>query len=90
MPQDILGTIKWWYVDKDTGEAVMQDQQYQELLRVYDSLHLLNLSRGDMLKLNKLRLLCMDIWRDEAQKYKRVVRVCVAKGLHAGSDLNKT
>ena len=90
MPQDVLETVKWWYVDKDTGEAVMQDQDYKELLRVYDPLHLVNLSKGDLLKLNELSLLCMDIWIDEAQKYKRVVRMCVEKGLHAGSELNKT
>ena len=50
----------------------------------------MNLSRGDLLKLNELRLLCMDIWKEEAQKYKRVVRVCVAKGVYARRELNKT
>ena len=89
MPQDILENVRWWYVDKDTGEAVMQDQDYKELLRVYDPLHLVNLSRSDLLKLNELRLLCMDIWKDEAHKYKRVVRLCVKKGLYAGSNLYK-
>ena len=83
MPQDVLESIRWWYVDKDTGEAVMQNEEYQELLRVYDPLHLVNLSKKDLFKLNELRLLCMDIWREEAQKYKKVVRVCVEKDVHA-------
>ena len=84
MPQNILANVKWWYVDKDTGEAVMQDPDYNELLRVYDPLHLVNLSRDDLLKLNDIKILCMDIWKSEAKKYQNVVRVCVDKNVHAG------
>ena len=87
MPQDILSHVKWWYIDKDTGEAVMQNQDYEELLRVYDPLHLVNLSKNDLLKLNKIKILRMDIWSFEAQKYQNVVKLCVEKGLHAGCHM---
>ena len=36
MPQNVLQNLKWWYVDNDTGEAVMEDQDEQCLLRIYE------------------------------------------------------
>ncbi len=36
MPQNVLQNLKWWYVDSDTGEAVMEDQDEQCLLRIYE------------------------------------------------------
>ena len=87
MPQDILKDLKWWYVDNDTGEAVMEDQNDQVLLKVYDYMHFANLFKDDLLKLHTNKILFIDFWRHEGRRYKRVVIVCVDKGLHAGSEL---
>ena len=87
MPQDVLGNMKWWYVDSTTGEAVMEDQEEQEILRVYDYLHLANLSKEDLLTLHENKMLSTDFWRHEKRRYQRVVKVCVEKGLHAGSEV---
>ena len=69
MPQDVLGNMKWWYVDSTTGEAVMEDQNEQEILRVYDYLHLANLSKEDLLKLHENKMLSIDFWRHEKRRY---------------------
>ena len=89
MPQDILRNMKWWFVDGETSEAVMEDQDDKEILRVYDPLHLVNLSRDDLLKLHANQILCHDSWMHEGRKYQKVVKVCVTHGLHAGSVLNR-
>ncbi len=65
MPQNILQNLKWWYVDSDTGEAVMEDQDEQCLLRIYDNLYLVNLSKDDLLKLHENKILYIDSWRHE-------------------------
>ena len=67
----------------------MQDVEYNELLRVYDPLHLVNLSKEDLFKLNEIKILSMDIWRSEARKYQNVVQLCVEKDLHAGYNMFK-
>ena len=82
-----MGDLKWWYVDSDTGEAVMEDDSEQVLLKVYDYMHLANLSKYDLLKLHTNKILFTDFWRHEGRRYQRVVKVCVEKGLHADSDL---
>ena len=87
MPQNILCDLKWWYVDTETGEAVMEDQEEKVLLRVYDYLHLVNLSKDDLLKLHTNKILFTYFWRHEGRRYQRLVKVCFDKGLHAGSDL---
>ena len=87
MPQNILSDLKWWYVDSETGEAVMEDQDEQVLIRVYDYLHLANLSKDDLLKLHTNKILFTNFGSHEDRRHQRVVRVCVNKGLHAGSDL---
>ena len=87
MPQNILSDLKWWYVDSDTGEAVMKDQSEQVLLKVYDYLHLANLSKNDLLKIHTNKIPFTDFWRYKGRRYQTVVRVCIDKGLHAGSEL---
>ena len=89
MPQDVLGNMKWWFVDSETSEAVIEDEQDKVILRIYDPLHLVNLSRNDLLKLHENHILFHDSWRHEGRKYQKVVKVCMTHGLHAGSELNK-
>ena len=89
MPQDVLGNLKWWFVDGVTSEAVMEDEDDNEILRVYDPLHLVNLSRNDLLKLHENHILCHESWGHEGRRYQKVVKVCVTRGLHAGSSLNR-
>ena len=89
MPQDIFENLKWWYVDSEIGEAVMEDHEENILLKVYDCLHLVNLSKDDLLKLHENKILFLDSWRHEGRKYQNVVKVCIEKNLHAGSDLYK-
>ena len=60
MPHNVLGDLKWWYVDSDTGEAVMEDHSEQVLLKVYDYLHLANLSKDDLLKLHTNKIMFTD------------------------------
>ena len=57
LPQNILQNMKWWYVDSETGEAVMEDQDEQCLLKTYDNLHLVNLSKDDLLKQHENKIL---------------------------------
>ena len=83
----MLSDLKWWYVDSATGEAVMEDKNEQVILRVYNYLHLANLSKDDLLKFHKNHMLSTDFWRHERRRYQRVVKVCIEKGLHAGSEL---
>ena len=87
MPQNVLKNMKWWFVDSDTGEAIMEDQNEQCLLRVYDSLHLVNLSKDDLMMLHQNKIFYIDAWRHEGRRYQKVVSVCVSKGLYAGSVL---
>ena len=65
----------------------MEDQDEHCLLRVYDSLHLVNLSKYDLLKLHENKILYIDSWRHEGRRFQRVVSVCVTKDLYAGSVL---
>ena len=65
----------------------MEDQDEQCLLRIYDNLHLVNLSKDDLLKLHENKILYIDSWRHEGRRYHNVVSVCVAKGLYLGSVL---
>ena len=81
--------MKWWYVDSESGEAVMEDSEENTLLRVYDCLHLVNLSKDDLLRLHANKILYLDSWRYEGRRYQNIVKVCVEKGLHAGSKLNR-
>ena len=81
--------MKLWYVDGETGEAIVDAKDDKELLRVYDYMHLVNLSKNDLLKLHENKILFTDEWRHEGQRYTNVVRVCVEKGLHDGCKLNK-
>ena len=69
MPQNVLSELKWWYVDNDTREAVMEDHSEQVLLKVYDYLHLANLSKDDLLKLHTNKILFTDFWRHEGRMY---------------------
>ena len=77
MPKDVLKNLKWWYVDCQTTEAVMEDEDEQEILRVYDPMHLVNLSQADLQVLNDMKIFYIPAWKDEAKKYQRVVSVCV-------------
>ena len=88
MPLDILDNLKWWYVDCETGEAVMEDSNEKILLQIYDCLHLVNLSKNDLLKLHMNKILYTERWEFEGQRYQKIVKVCIDKGLHAGSKLN--
>ena len=74
-------------MDSDIGEAIMEDQSEQVILKVYDYLHLANLSKDDLLKLHENKILFTDFWMHEGRRYQRVVKVCVNKGLHVGNDL---
>ena len=60
----------------------MEDHNQQVLLKVYDYMHLANLSKDDLLKLHTNKIMFTDFSR-----YQKVVKVCVDKGLHADSDL---
>ena len=65
----------------------MEDHDEQVFLKVYDYLHLANLSKDDLLKLHSNKILFTDFWRHEGRRYQRVVKVCIDKGLRAGSSL---
>ena len=68
MPQDGLKNLKWWYADGETGEALMDDKDDKEVLQVYDYMHLVNLSKHDLLKLHENKILFVDDWRHEGQR----------------------
>ncbi|XP_076902849.1 uncharacterized protein LOC143557729 [Bidens hawaiensis] len=59
MPKNVLKNLKWWYVDCQTAEAVMEDEDEQEILRVYDPMHLVN-----FLKLTCREFMLEDEWHE--------------------------
>ena len=84
MPQDVLQDMLGWYLDRYTGEAIMVDENNRKLLKVYDALHLANLSKDDLLRLDTLKVFSWPEMEDEAKKYQNVVTLCVEKMVHAG------
>lgn len=95
MPQDVLADLHYWGIDGATGEAYMVkvndevEEGFTELMRVYDYMHLINLSKGDLLKLHKNRIVFIERYRSVAKRFQNIVDLCVKKGLHAGSDWYK-
>ena len=53
-------------------------------MRVLDPMNLVNLSKSDLMVLFDKKNFYTHAWKSEAMKYKKVVRVCVRNGLHAG------
>ena len=84
MPQDVFKNMLGWYVDRYTGEAIMVDENNRRLLRVYDALHLVNLSKDDLLRLDTIKIFSWPEMEAEAKKYQDVVTLCVQRMVHAG------
>ena len=80
---DILKTLTLWYFDSKTYEAVMIDEKCNEIMRVYEPLHLINLSKDDLLSLNRKEIWIPKGFEEPGMKYQNVVKVCVKQGVHA-------
>ncbi|KAI3821645.1 hypothetical protein L1987_09214 [Smallanthus sonchifolius] len=71
-----------------TEEAVMEvDGLGKEILRINDSMSLINFSSGDLMKLNKNKILYHKEWRIQGLQYQGVVDLCVEHKVCAGSRL---
>ena len=86
--QDILDDLDCWRIDYMTGEAFMlagREQQHKELLRMYDPLQLINLSRKDLRKLDVTQSYSARFLGFELERYKRVIKLCLKDRIHANS-----
>lgn len=70
MPQDVLKNMKLWGIDSKTPEMVMEYEDEQELLRVYDPIHLVNLSKPYFQVLNDIKIFysCVEDRGEEIQE----------------------
>lgn len=98
LPLDFLRRLKYWYHDKDTGEAVIEYIPESELkesvdkwkglrrcsIRVYDPINLINLSKNDLEALHVNKILHDREDRVDAAKFRKVVDICILKGIHVG------
>ncbi|KAI3776200.1 hypothetical protein L1987_45972 [Smallanthus sonchifolius] len=87
IPQDFLGNMKWWYVDVNTGEALVEDKDNKVIVCFYDAMNLINFSKKDQRTLRKNETMYTDEWREQGLQYKRVLEICRRYGVHAGSRL---
>ena len=85
LPQDVLGNLKWWFVNVNTGEAEMWDHDDNVVMKVYDPIHLVNLSEADLKKLSETKIFCREDWEQQAWEYQAVIEVCVNQNAHTGS-----
>ena len=85
LPQNVLSNLKWWHVDVDTGEAEMVDRDDKSILKVYDPIHLVNLSEADLKILSENNIMYRLDWEEQALEYQAVIEVCRKKNAHTGT-----
>ena len=85
LPHDVLGNLKWWFVNVNTGEAEMTDHDDNCIMKVYDPIHLVNLSEADLKKLSETQILYRVDWEDQAMEYQAVIDVCRRMKAHTGT-----
>ena len=85
LPQDVLGNLKWWFVNVNTGEAEMTDHDDNCIMKVYDPIHLVNLSEADLKKLSETQIFYRVDWEDQAMEYQAVIDVCRRMMAHTGT-----
>ena len=69
----------------NTGEAEMWDHDDNVVMKVYDPIHLVNLSEADLKKLFETKIFCREDWEQQAWEYQAVIEVCVKQNAHTGS-----
>ncbi|KAI3827012.1 hypothetical protein L1987_01073 [Smallanthus sonchifolius] len=82
--KDFIGNMKWWYVDWNTGEAVIKDKDGNILARLYDSMNLINFSRKDLETLNRKEILYSRVNYEEHMKTEDIFRRCCQGGVYHG------
>ena len=85
--QDVLKEMDNWELDRNTGFATMfaDSQKTKVLLSIYDPMQIVNLSRSDLWKLNDIDCSYIAFWKIEAERYKKLIRVCLKERIHANS-----
>ena len=85
--QDMLTEMTFWQIDIKSGEAQMfvDDSQEQMLLRMYDPMQVVNLSRGDQRRLLDTPCSAVDFWRVEERRYRNILAHCLQERIHANS-----
>ena len=86
-PRDFLSTLKYWWYNGVTGEAVIEDEGKKVLVQVYDPISLINFSTSDLATLHKNKILFHEECRSYAMQFQKFVDFYVKKGIHAGSLL---
>ena len=85
--QDMLTEMTFWQIDIKSGEAQMfvDDSKKQMLLRMYDPMQVVNLSRGDQRRLLDTPCSVVDFWRVEERRYRNILSHCLQERIHANS-----
>ncbi|KAI3717532.1 hypothetical protein L1987_69216 [Smallanthus sonchifolius] len=65
IPQDFLGSMKWWYVDVNTGEARIEDKDNKVIVCFYDAMNIINFSKKDQTTLRKNEIMFTDEWKEQ-------------------------
>ncbi|KAI3807960.1 hypothetical protein L1987_23899 [Smallanthus sonchifolius] len=65
IPQDFLGNMKWWYVDVNIGEAMIEDKENKVIVCFYDAINLINFSKKDQRTLRKNEIMFTDEWKEQ-------------------------
>jgi hypothetical protein len=86
-PQDVLSTLDHWEIHRDTGEALMYGDRDKRviLLRVFDPMQIVNLSRDDQRRLYDTECLFRPSWTTEESRYRKILRICLHANIHANS-----
>ncbi|KAK9053345.1 hypothetical protein SSX86_029978 [Deinandra increscens subsp. villosa] len=86
LEQDFIKTLRWWYYDENSGEAVVVVKEQNKVIRLYHPMWLINLSKDDIDKLYHNNILYKAEHAEQALQFQRVIRVCFAFGIHAGNN----
>jgi len=85
--QDILRRMTYWHIDFKSGEAQMfvDESKKHMLLRIYDPMQVVNLSRGDQRKILETPCVASRFWRIEERRYRYILARCLSERVHANS-----
>ena len=85
--QDLLTTMTYWQIDIKSGEAQMfvDYSKSKMLLRMYDPMQVVNLSRGDQRRLIETPCTANRFWRTEVRRYLNILAFCLAERIHGNS-----
>jgi hypothetical protein len=86
-PQDVLGNLSKWEIEKNTGEARMYSDREKKvlILRMNDPMQLVNLSRNDQRRLYDTECGFINFWKTEEHRYRKILRICLHERIHADS-----